>query len=416
MGKNRANIYSIDIDQASRVKILAAGVLSVKNKFKLFYFMQFLSAGVFGPYFALYLYQNGFSGGQIGLLLGTMPIVVMLAQPVWSYFSDIFQTRRNILVISSIAMGGSILAIGYSETFTSVYVYGIIFAIFRAPMQPIGNALVLDFLEEERTPEKFGFLRLWGSLSFAISSVLIGGFLIEDLLSYLPWILFAMYIGAGVSSYLLPEKRGSFRYSMAEGLRFLPSNPEFLLFLIGSIFIGASLGVVMNYQALFLGFLGASPWLIGIVVSLPALLEIPLMLVVPSLLRRFSWSIIILVGAIALPVRWLCYMFIQNPVWVIPTQLLHSIAIVSFMVVGVSLVNKKIHQKWRATSQGLYSASLDGVGSGIGIFLAGYVMELFGVRAIWSLNLGLGLIGLAIVVLALKRFDVKETLEFEESA
>jgi len=379
----------------------------MKIKFKLFYFMQFLSAGVFGPYFALYLYQNGFSGGQIGLLLGTMPIVVMLTQPVWSYFSDVLQTRRTILVLSNIAMGLSILSLGYSDTFAGVYVCAIVFAIFRAPIQPIGHALVFDFLEEEQKPEEFGLLRLWGSLSFAISSMLIGGLLIEDFLSYLPLILFTIYALTGLTTCLLPETKGRFSYSILEGLRFLPSNPEFFLFLVGSIFIGASLGIVMNYQALFLGILGASPWVVGITVSLQAILEIPLMLAAPSLLRRFSWSMLILVGAIVLPIRWILYMLVQNPVWIIPTQLFHSIAIVSFMVVGVSLVNRQMHAKWRATSQGLYSVSLDGVGSGLGVFFAGNVLQLFGVRAVWMLNLGIGLIGLAIIFLALKRFDVK---------
>jgi PPP family 3-phenylpropionic acid transporter len=172
----------------------------------------------------------------------------------------------------------------------------------------------------------------------------------------------------------------------------------------------------MNYQALFLGILGASPWVVGITVSLQAILEIPLMLAAPSLLRRFSWSMLILVGAIVLPIRWILYMLVQNPVWIIPTQLFHSIAIVSFMVVGVSLVNRQMHAKWRATSQGLYSVSLDGVGSGLGVFFAGNVLQLFGVRAVWMLNLGIGLIGLAIIFLALKRFDVKKTKPIELEA
>jgi len=388
----------------------------MKIKFKLFYFMQFLSAGVFGPYFALYLYQNGYSGIQIGLLLGTMPIVVMLAQPLWSYFSDIFQIRRPILVVANLAMAAAIFALGYAQTFGGVYACALIFALFRAPIHPIGYALVFDFLEAERKPEEFGLLRLWGSLSFAISSMLIGGLLIKDFLSYLPLILFTIYALTGLTTCLLPETKGRFSYSILEGLRFLPSNPEFLLFLIGSIFIGASFGIAMNYQTLFLGMLGASPWVVGIAVSLQAILEIPLMLAAPALLRRYSWSLLILIGAVVLPIRWLLYIIIDNPVWIIPTQAFHSIAIVSFMVVGASLVNRQMHAKWRATSQGLYSVSLDGVGSGLGVFVAGNVLQLFGVRAVWMLNLGIGLIGLAIIFLALKRFDVKKTKPVELEA
>ena len=64
--------------------------------FKLFFFVQYLSVGIMGPYFALYLYQEDFSGIQVGLLLGSMPIAAVLLQPLGGYLSDVLQSRRSI--------------------------------------------------------------------------------------------------------------------------------------------------------------------------------------------------------------------------------------------------------------------------------------------------------------------------------
>lgn len=378
----------------------------MKFKLKLFFFVQYLSVGIVGPYFALYLYQKDFTGTQIGLLLGSMPVAVMVLQPIWSTLSDILNTRRNLLVISSIAMSVSILGLGASTQFLPTMLWVLLYAGFRAPIQPISTAIVLDYLEEEQRPQDFGFTRLWGSLAFAISSMVLGSLFLDNILDFFTWILFGLYlISAGISLFM-PEREARFNLRVIDGLKFLPKNPEFLVYLLGSAFIGATISIGLSYQTIFLQALESPAWLLGLTVSLPALLEVPLMFLVPALSKRLSWSVMILIGAVALPIRWGLYLFIENPVWILPTQILHSIAVVSFMVVGVSFIDKRIHQKWRATSQGLYSTAMGGIGSGVGLYLAGNVLDRFDVRAIWALNFILGLLGFLFIIFALRKYQV----------
>lgn len=378
----------------------------MKFKLKLFFFVQYLSVGIVGPYFALYLYQKDFTGSQIGLMLGSMPVAVMLLQPIWSTLSDVLNTRRNLLVISSLAMGVSILGLGASTRYLPTVIWVILYAAFRAPIQPISTAIVLDYLEEEQRPQDFGFTRLWGSLAFAISSMLLGSLFLDNILDYFSWILFGLYLLSAGISLLMPEREAKFNLRIIDGLQFLPKNPEFLLYLLGSAFIGGTISIALSYQTIFLQALESPPWLLGLTVSLPALLEVPLMFLVPVLSKRLSWSLMILIGAVALPIRWALYLFIENPAWILPTQILHSIAVVSFMVVGVSFIDKRIHQKWRATSQGLYSTAMGGVGSGVGLYLAGNVLDQFDVRAIWALNFILGLLGFIFIIFALRKYQV----------
>jgi PPP family 3-phenylpropionic acid transporter len=128
------------------------------------------------------------------------------------------------------------------------------------------------------------------------------------------------------------------------------------------------------------------------------------MFIVPMLLRKLSLRILILTGALILPLRWFLYLFIQDPAWILPTQAMHGVTIVSFFVVGALFIDQKVPPRWRATGQGLYATAMHGIGSAVGLYFAGMVLEWFNVRAIWGLNLALGLVGLVLLILAMRAF------------
>jgi len=213
-------------------------------------------------------------------------------------------------------------------------------------------------------------------------------------------------LSLGLSEWGLENSHSDFK-----SLDFLIKNPSFAVFLLGSVFIGATINVVLNYQTLFLQFLGASSWMVGSTIALQALIEIPMMAAIPFLLKRFSMRRMIFIGAMVLPIRWLSYIFIKNPNWVLPTQILHSVAVVGFMVIGVSFIDKHISPKWRATGQGLYNAAMSGIGAALGAGLAGMVFEWFDIRAVWLLNLIFGLIGLGLLLLSFRGFRKSESPE-----
>ncbi|KUK92459.1 MAG: Major facilitator superfamily MFS_1 [Anaerolineaceae bacterium 46_22] len=383
----------------------------MKTKYKIYFFFQYLVMGVIGPYLAVFLYEKGYSGAQIGLLLGAMPITILVFQPLWSYLSDVFNTRKRLLFFGSIGAGLAALALGYAPSFWLAFVCAVLLAAMQAPLMPISTALVLDYLEETQKPDDYSLIRLWGSLAFAVSSMLIGGLFIDQLLTYFVWLVAVLYflqagLSLGLSEWGLENSHSDFK-----SLDFLIKNPSFAVFLLGSVFIGATINVVLNYQTLFLQFLGASSWMVGSTIALQALIEIPMMAAIPFLLKRFSMRRMIFIGAMVLPIRWLSYIFIKNPNWVLPTQILHSVAVVGFMVIGVSFIDKHISPKWRATGQGLYNAAMSGIGAALGAGLAGMVFEWFDIRAVWLLNLIFGLIGLGLLLLSFRGFRKSESPE-----
>jgi PPP family 3-phenylpropionic acid transporter len=377
----------------------------MKFRLKLYNFIVYFASGIIGPYLAVYLYQNEFSGVQVGVLLGTMPLAVLVFQPVWSYLSDILQARRILLIIACVGAGFSFIGLGLSDTFLAVFVWSILTVLFRAPIVVITNAIMLDYLEKESSVQDFSLLRLWGSISFGLSSLVLGSFLYEQNLHLFPWILAGVFFLQAGLSLTLPKQAKALSFSGIKNLKLVENNQALVLFLFGALFFGATMNISLNYQTIHLQSLQAGSWLIGVAISLQAFLEVPLMIAVPALLKRTAMWKLILVGALLLPFRWLAYIFIQDPVWVLPTQALHGFGVVSFVAVGTAYLDQKVQSQWRVTGQGLYSIAMFSIGAGIGQYLAGWIYALRDVRSVWVLNFILSLIGLGLLFIALRKFE-----------
>ena len=376
-------------------------MMKMNTRFKIFVFFQFGAFGVYGSYLPLFFYNRNFSGFQVGLLLGTMPIVVLGLQPVWSYLSDRLNARKALLLISCLGMGLAMFGLGLSKSYVAAFIWIVLFAAFSAPIIPIGTAMLLEYLEESDELDNYSLFRVWGSVGFAIISMVVGSLFLGENTDYLVWLTGGIYILLGLVGLTLPEKRNQVQHSETKVSEILSGNPRLVFFLIGSVFIGASLVVYNNNITLFLQSLKAQDWLVGLTISLQAVVEIPLMLLVPLALKHRSPRWVILMGAVLLPLRWLIYFFVKTPGWVVPSQVIHGVAVVSFYVVGIGFVDQLVNPRWRATGQGLYSASLNGIGAALGAYLAGAILEWFGIRAVWGVNIILGAIGLAFLLLAL---------------
>jgi PPP family 3-phenylpropionic acid transporter len=383
----------------------------MKSIFKLFYFIYFICVGIYGPYLPLYLAEKGLSGIQISTILLSLPIAGLITSPIWSYLSDLLNKRKLLVVIGCLGAGISAIALGRADQYVAIFIWTITMIIMGVPISPIGTAIVLETLEGDGGREEFGLVRLWGSVGFATASLVWGSFFLDQISLYFSWSVAVVFFVVAGTSLLLPKKSGELNRSGVGGVKTLIKNKHFTIYLLGSIFIGASLSAHNSFQTFFFQSLDASSFLIGLIISMQAILEIPFMMSMPALFKRFSMRVMILAGAVALILRWVIYLFIQQAVWLVPTQILNGLGTPAFSVVGAAYVDKIVNPKWRATAQGFYNAFWLGIGSSIGVYFAGTVYDGFGVRAIWVLNLILGLIGLAILVFAFGGFKLGKKKE-----
>jgi hypothetical protein len=230
-----------------------------------------------------------------------------------------------------------------------------------------------------------------------VASFGVGAWFVDDAVW---WILpgyATAYALLGLVALTLPnaEVHGEVRWQ--EGLSLLHRERALVVFLAGALLIGFTIGVVNNYLSVYLDNIEAAGWIIGAALAISALFEVPLMAGVPAFLERWGLRLVLVGGAAVLPVRWLLYALIDRPLLVLPTQVLHSIAMMSLLVVGVYYVDRLLLPRWRASGQALYTAALHGIGPSLGLFTAGFVYEQAGITPVWLLCAAVGLTGTLIL-------------------
>jgi len=170
--------------------------------------------------------------------------------------------------------------------------------------------------------------------------------------------------------------------------------------LLGALLVGTTLGVVNSYQIVYLADINAPGWVSGLAFAISGLIEAGLMGVAAPLIHRWGLRAVLIGGIALLPLRWLLYTVITDPILVLPTQILHSAAMLSLLVAAVLFVDQHLDSRWRATGQTLYQASLHGVGSAIGLVGAGVIYERAGITEVWATCAVVGTLGLAAMIWA----------------
>jgi PPP family 3-phenylpropionic acid transporter len=380
-------------------------VLSVKGRFSAFLFLFYAAGGFFMPYFVVYLTRNGLTGTQAGLLLGLMSLVGIIAQPFWSMLSDVYQVRKAVLVSTCLGTGLSALGFFWSRGFAAFLLTALLNALIRAPIVPLSNALTLDYLERRGDEDAFGPVRSWGSVGFGLTALIGGTFFLGASLAVVPLVYSVLMALLALLALTLPDAHVSAPVRWIDGLRLLPQRPALALFMLGALLVIAPMMTATQYVSIFMEDLGAADWLTGLSVSVMAFYEIPMMTSIPGLTKRFSIRQLLLGSVVIAPFRWLLFLLVRTPAWIIPIQALHSITVTGLMVIGVVFLDKQLPPRWRATGQGFYTSAILGIGPSLWQFVCGLLFELRGVRFIWLASLGVAIVGLLVTRSALARLE-----------
>ncbi|MFT5195128.1 MAG: PPP family 3-phenylpropionic acid transporter [Candidatus Promineifilaceae bacterium] len=376
---------------------------SVNNRFRLFFGVQFAGIGVFFSYIALYLNSLELTGSQLGLLFALIPLVTFLVQPLWGFATDIYHRQRFTLVFACFGVSASMIGLAQVTTFWPILLFTVIHAVMMAPIPILVTALALEHLS--RQPESnLGSLRLWGSIGFAISSFGIGAWLLDQ--GGIWWIL-PLYglcnVILGLVALFLPDADLHGHASWREGLTLLQRQSGLGLFLFGIMLIGFTHGIVNYYLAVYLTDIQAAGWVIGLALALSAIFEVPFMARAHTFMERWGVRPVLLFGMAMLVLRWFVYIFIKEPLLVLPTQVLHSIGMMSLLIVGVLYMDRLIEPKWRTSAQSLYTASFSGIGPAVGLYFAGILYSSYGIQSVWTFTTVVGLMGTIILAFAVYR-------------
>ena len=369
---------------------------------RVFYFLNFFMHGVFMPFFGLYLLSLLRNSVQVGMILAINPMVKLIFQPVWAMASKKKNLQRQYLSFSLLLLAIASLGFVISRSFAGYAFTMFIFSIFEAPYMPMGTTISINYLSRINEQSGFGKIRLWGTVGFIFSSTLIGPLLIGKNNQLFPVIFAICALISALASLKLPLYSGLEESEHKSVNGSLLQNRQFLFFLTGIVLVGFSAGIIGQYFAIYLSSLHASSLAIGLSASVAALSEIPLMARSSKLISKFGLEKLFLFGVGITVLRFFLFIVVKNSQLLLLVQLLHGFLITSMLVVGPIYITKVLPEPQHTLGQGMYSAAYSGIGTSIGLVVAGWIYTTSGMSFVWLTSLLVSLIATALLYRAIR--------------
>jgi PPP family 3-phenylpropionic acid transporter len=348
------------------------------NKFRpfWFYFLLFSAYISVFPFIVIYYQNLGFSGAEIGLLTGITPLITFFSAPFWTRLAD--STRRHRLIMT-LTMGVGILALSLIPLFNAflpIMAIFILFSFFFAPTTALADNATMHMLGDKRY--LYGRVRLGGTVSCALLPPVAGALLQTIGLRSAFWIAGGLYIVALLVSQKFDHGSSKANPPTGAGLRILLEDPHWILFL-GVAFVGGmAFNAFNNYLFPYLKELGADESLMGLALSIGTIIEFPVLFFGDRLLRYFKSYGLFLIAIAITGLRLVLSGMATSPYQVLLIQILNGLSFPAVVMAGVSYSYEHAPAGMGATAQGLFSATIFGIGMAAGGLLGGPLMENLG--------------------------------------
>ena len=357
-----------------------------------FYISLFAAIAFLAPFLVLYYQNLGFSGAQIGLLTGITPLITLFGAPLWTNLADI--TRRHRLLMSLAILGGAvtIAAFPFFTSFAPVLVMALLYTACSAPVSAFADSATLFMLADKK--ELYGRMRLGGTLGFG-AVVTFAGTLVQNYgLRFAFWGGAVFLLLALVISQKLIHSPARASAAKPGSMRALLTNRRWNLFLTAAFAGGLAMASNINYLFSYLKELGMSESMMGFVLTIGTVAEIPIFFFGHRLIQRFTSYRLFMLAIIVAGARLVLLAGSSSPIVILSLQLLNGLAFPAMWLAGVAYADENAPVGLGATAQGMFGAMVFGFGMAVGGFVGGPLLDNLGGRGLF---LAFGLVVLAIV-------------------
>ncbi|MCM2676991.1 MFS transporter [Alkalicoccobacillus plakortidis] len=380
---------------------------------KLFLFFLYGSISILLSYFPVYFQDKGYSTVTIGFLMAGGPFVAIFANPFWAYWGDRLQNIRLVLLLILIGNLLVVQLVFQLDTPTYVFLAMLVFFLFQTPSFSQSNSLILQTISGTST--KFGGIRAWGSLGYAIMAGIPGPIIVLVGINQL-WILYSVLLSLTIflmtrfPKVTVKESTKVVRGGYAANVL---GNRFFLLFLMLGIFLAVPNAMNQTFVSLYIVELGGSLQLIGYSALLTAIFELPVFLLLDRYLKpnkRIMIALLILISLL-FALRWYLMSLATTPMSILYVQILHCITFATFYYIGTTLTAQLIPARYLASGQALFTLTFSGIAGIIAGTLGGWLFQTYGGKEMYQVSVVISLLsmfGFSITWIVLRLKDSKK--------
>ncbi len=365
------------------------------GRLAVWYFWYFAFIGAFLPYFALYLQSIGHSAGRIAVLMSLGQLMRLLAPLLWSWLADSGGRRVRIVVTSTAAALASFSVVFLTQDFVGLLIGMAVLHFFWSASLPLVEALTLGHLAAN--PERYGRIRLWGSIGFILAVLGVGMLLDLAPIQSQLWVAWVLLLGTLASALTLTEVKGK-AWTVAGPIAPVLRQRKVVFLLAAGLLMTAAHGALYVFYSIHLVAQGYGKTLVGLLWTLGVVAEIAVFLLMPRISVRVSLRRILLACFVLATWRFLVIGWgVASVSALVLAQLLHGASFGAHHAATMAALNRWFEPGQQARAQALYGSVAYGAGGLGGALLAGALWERAGAGITFSAASLLALIGLILV-------------------
>ncbi len=370
---------------------------------ELFYFVYYQVVGINMSFMPAHLRGLGLTGRQISMVFTVAPVMSLAVPLAWAWIAD--RTHRHDRILK-LVVGGAWIGFTpalWASSFRGVLAAYAMFAVFSVGVGGLADALALGRVREGA---KYGRMRVWGSVGFVASSVVVGAlFTVTGAQAAGMLAPVVMWLALGAAFLASLRLRGSGEPALRphfDDLKQLLADPRLRWLLLAASLHWACMMPYNVYFGIFLGELGLSPLAWGMAFSVGVIAEMLVLVWFHDLQARFSLDRLLAAAFVVSALRWLAVTEVRVPALMIALQSLHGMTFGMFWSAAIALLAAMVPTSLRATGQALLVTAIN-VGAVAGNLVTGRLYDASGPRGLFLLAAAAELAPLAVVLAARRR-------------
>lgn len=337
------------------------------------YFAYYAGVGSFTPFSAVYYHSLGFTGWHLGLLTAMTAIGTALTGPFWGALADSFGIHRQIM--RGVLLVAAVMALILAQL-TSFVPFMITFAILAFALVPIPSlwdSYAVSAVERGGAP--YGSLRVFGSLGFTCTVLIMGAVMAGGLSVVFIYVYAAWHLITFLVTFRLPPLSERRRRNLLDGIKVVLRKQSYLLILVVAFIINTGYALLNIYLHMHVESIGGNTRIASYAFATSALSELPVFVLGAVIIRKLGARNMIYVSLAFYIFRFALLGFVPVTTAVLLGQMVHGLSFGMFLMASVTLAHRLVGRENAATAQALLAMMGMGLGNIVGSFIGGYVIE-----------------------------------------
>src|SRR5688572_28294372 len=270
--------------------------------FSIFYFTYFAALGAYTPYVGRWVDALGHGGYVVGGMLGLWYGTRIVAPPAWAALTG-RSARPGWWFVAGSALSALLFACFlFTRSAWALLAVMAVFGLFYNAVMPQFEAMTLTALGP--APERYGRLRVWGSVGFLIVAGTYGALMDRFGGTAFPWLALPLFVFMLVCAWPHRDDRPPPRGPTLHDAEHLWKRPGVRRFLLVALLVQVGFGPFYVFYTLHLQAAGHSGAAIGALWALGVLIEIALFWQAPRLIARFGAATLLQACVAVTVLRW----------------------------------------------------------------------------------------------------------------